>query len=89
MARQRMVTRTVKGTDVTVVCINTDTMETEEKTLVFGKVLKTPAECLKAATAAENSETIKVLKVKEFSHFSKVYALPESRFIAEATVIER
>ena len=58
MARTPMVTRTITATKVNALCINIDTAEPFNKTLILSGTYKDEKSMLKAATSVIENETI-------------------------------
>lgn len=88
MAREKMVTRTVEGTNVTVLGVNLETKATEERTFnVSGKY--TDIEKLKkVAEKVGNSDTFKVVAVEKYEAFETLYGMSEVEFMEQARVLD-
>lgn len=86
MARQRMVTRTIKAMEVTVLCLDTDTAEPCNRTVTLSGVAKNEKALLKAVKKLIESDNFKVVKVVDINEFEAKYVMPETEFIAHATV---
>lgn len=88
MAREKMVTRTVEGTNVTVLGVNLETKATEERTFnVSGKY--TDVEKLKkVAEKVGNSDTFKVVAVEKYEAFETLYGMSEVEFMEQARVLD-
>ena len=88
MARDSRITRTVKGMDVTVMVVWTDTATVTTEVIPYtgnatedAKILKD----MKKAVTASNMELVKIINKKETE---QLYAMDESLFIQNAVKIE-
>lgn len=88
MARQRMVTRTVSGTEaeVKIISISTDDITTIKHTL--GGEFVDNDKLLKALKKAIETEDIKVLKVVSTTKIDKCYGMLETDFIKLAKELD-
>ena len=93
MARRSIITRTVKGTEVTVLGINTETAEPENATYVipgnYEKVVDEKAvfdtkKLLKVVKEAYDTETFANVKIVHCKTGDKIYGMWEEDFIANA-----
>lgn len=81
-----MVNRTFRTTVATVLVVNLDTKQTEEKTFTFPHILKQKRDIIKACVKSDIvPSNVKVVDVISFAHQSKKYAMSEETFIAHAT----
>lgn len=89
--RKRLVTRTVKGLSVTVLCVNKETRETSERTFVVTEKYKSEEKLLNAINANylanELSGPLWAAGVIKTEETSKRYGMPESKFIQLAAEI--
>lgn len=83
MAKPSMITRTVVGTKVTVLCLNTETAEPfNDSVIISGKADDKTA--LKAAKKILDTDTVSVCKVVDLESVEKRYGMSEQDFIAHA-----
>ena len=99
MARIPMVTRTIKATKVNALCINIDTAEPFNKTLIISGTYKDEKSMLKAATSVIENETVdvdgllnandrvKVVHIVELEEIETLYGMTEQEFIQRAKVL--
>lgn len=97
MARIPMVTRTITATKVNALCINIDTAEPFNKTLILSGTYKDEKQMLKAATSVIENETIdglldakdrvKVVHIVESEEIETLYGMTEQEFIQRAKVL--
>ena len=87
MAR-KMITRTIKSTDVTVMCVNTKTAEVFNRRATLVGTFKDDAAALKAYT---KNITIpvdeKIVRVVDAEQHEQLYGISEADFIAHAQPI--
>lgn len=86
--RPRMVTRTIKTTEVNCMVVNTETATVEyAKAYITGV---TDAKTLeKLARKQLESDTIKFVSINSTETFEAVYGMTEDEFMAYAKLIER
>lgn len=84
MARERMVTRTIEATAVTVLCIDTETAEPCNRTVEISGA-KDEKAMLKSAKKLIETDIFKVVKVVNSETIKALYKMPEAQFIANAT----
>lgn len=87
MAREAMVTRTVNGTEIKCMTVNTMTAEVKEESVVIGKVFKDEASMLKAIAKTYDTDITKVVKIIEHHPVKTRYGMKESAFIAGAEIL--
>lgn len=88
MARERMVTRTIEAKVVTVLCIDTETAEPENRKVEISGNFKDEKSILKAIKKLIETEDFKVVKVVTTETIKALYKMPETEFIANATKVE-
>lgn len=88
MAREKMVTRTIEATSVTVLCIDTDTAEPENRTVEIGGGYKDEKSMLKAVRRLIETDTFKVVKIVATEVNKALYKMSEAKFIANAEKVE-
>lgn len=82
--RKRLVTRTVKGLSVTVLCVNKETRETSERTFVVTEKYKSEEKMLSAINANYLSAPFWAAGVIKQEPTAKRYGMAESDFIQHA-----
>ena len=87
MARVSMVTRTITGTKVNVLCLNIETAEPFNKEVTLSGTFKDAKSLMKAVEKAVNSDTEKAVHVVESTEFETLYGMPEQKFIELADVL--
>lgn len=88
MAREKMVTRTVEGTHVTVMGVNLTTESIEERQFNLSGVYKDAEKLKKVAEKIGNSEDFKVVSVKASETFETLYGMTEVEFMELARVLD-
>lgn len=88
MAREKMVTRTVEGTHVTVLGVNLATEALEERQYNLSGVYKDAEKLKKVAEKVGNSDTFKVVSVKASETFETLYGMTEVEFMELARVLD-
>lgn len=86
--RESMVTRTVLGTKVTVLALDTFTCETTDVTYEIGGRHTNDEKLLNKVRKEHDTEDFKIVKIVAVEPFEKRYGMKESDFIAHATVLE-
>lgn len=87
MAREKMVTRTVEGTNVTVLGVNLETEALEERQFNLSGTYSDPAKLKKVAEKVGNTDTYKVVSVKSAETFETLYGMTEVEFMELARVL--
>lgn len=87
MARERMVTRTVVATEVTALCLNIETAEPFNKTVILSGTFKDKQAIEKAAKKAIDTDLEKCVTVVEYTEKETLYGMPEQKFIELAKVL--
>lgn len=80
MARERMVTRTVSETTVTVMCVNVTTAEMENKVYTLGQV-SNQSDALKVLKKLYETDTFKLVAVVSMDVTEQLYGMTEVEFI--------
>ena len=88
MARESMVTRTVIGTKVTVLAMDTVTCEPQNVTYEIGGQHEVSDKLLNKIRKDHDTEDFKVVKIVAVEQFEKRYGMKESDFIAAAVELE-
>ena len=89
MARKRMVTRTIKTNEVTVLCLNTVTAEPHNEVFTVPCNLKTEPEMLKYIKKNFDTETDKGVAVTNVKVIEEYYGMEETEFIKHASIITK
>ena len=84
MAKEKLITRTVKVMNVTVFLANLETKQITEATVTIPYAKKESKIFESARVILEDSNT-KVASIKNVETAEKKYGMPESQFITEAT----
>ena len=84
MAREAMVTRTVIGTRVTVLAMDTVSCEPQNMTYEIGGKHEISDKLLNMLRKNYDTEDFKIVKVVDVAPFEKRYGMKESDFIAAA-----
>nr|DAI36896.1 MAG TPA: hypothetical protein [Caudoviricetes sp.] len=82
--RESMVTRTVIGTKVTVLAMDTNTCEPANVTYEIGGQCINGEKLLNKVRKEHDTEDFKVVKIVDVEPFEKRYGMKESDFIAHA-----
>ena len=86
--RESMVTRTVIGTKVTALVMDTNTYEPSNVTYEIGGQHTNDEKFLNKVRKEYDTEDLKVVKIVAVEPFEKRYGMKESDFIAHATELE-
>ena len=91
MAKESMITRTIKTTAATVLCLDIETGEPCNRTFTLSGERTKEKEVLKEAAAVLlNSEpNIKAVHLVDTDIIEQLYGMPESTFLQYANPIER
>lgn len=87
MARERMVTRTVVATEVTALCLNIETAEPFNKTVILSGTFKDKQAIERAAKKAIDTDIEKCVTVVEYTEKETLYGMTEQLFIELAKVL--
>lgn len=87
MARERMVTRTVVATEVNALCLNIETAEPFNKTVILSGTFKDKQAIEKAAKKAIDTYLEKCVTVVEYTEKETLYGMSEQQFIELAKVL--
>lgn len=87
MARERMVSRTVVATEVTALCLNIETAEPFNKTVILSGTFKDKQAIEKAAKKVIDTDLEKCVTVVEYTEKETLYGMPEQLFIELAKVL--
>lgn len=81
MARIRMVTRTVKGTRASVLCLDTETANAITIDFEIGGTYPDNEKLLKALQKEHGNGIIKLVHIVETEEIEQLYGMPESDFM--------
>lgn len=87
MAREPMVTRTIKSTKAVVLLMNITTKTPEEKEVIVPRTYEKEDKLVKAITTALHDENLKVCAVLSTEVVETLYGMTEFDFIAYAKVL--
>ena len=84
MAKVRMVTRTVKGTRASVLCLDTETHNAFTLEFEIGGTYPDNDKLLKALQKEHGNGIIKLVHIVETEEIEQLYGMPESLFLLHA-----
>lgn len=84
MARKPMVTRTMKNTEATFLCLDVQTAEPFNETAVLTGTFKSGEALLKAGKALLDTDAIKVVHLVDYNVKRMFYKMDEQKFIDNA-----
>lgn len=87
MARERMVTRTVVATEVNALCLNIETSEPFNKSIILSGTFKDKKAVEKAAKKVIDTDTEKCVTVVDYKEMETLYGMTEQKFIEQADVL--
>ena len=87
MARARMITRTVRSTQVKFLSVNLDTRLTDETDCNLAGVYKSDEEVLKTLKKLYDGENIKPVQVLSTQEVEQLYGMKETEFLKYAEII--
>lgn len=88
MPRRNLITRTIPSTEVTLLCLDIETAEPSNKTIVLPRTYKDEATMLKAAKKIIDTATFKAVSISEFKVKTVRYGVDEAKFIEIAEVLD-
>lgn len=88
MARKRMVTRTIVGTEATVLVVNLAEQETRQDTYYVSGTFKDDAKLLKAVKAIVDDDEEKVVAVISSEPVETLFGMDEQDFIQNAKKLD-
>ena len=86
--RESMVTRTVIGTKVTALAMDTNTCEPSNVTYEIGGSYVNDEKLLNKVRKEHDTEDFKIVKIVNVEQFEKRYGMKEADFIANAVELE-
>ena len=87
MARERMVTRTIVSTEVNALCLNIETTEPFNTSIILSGTFKDNKAVEKAAKKVIDTDTEKCVKVVDYKEKETLYGMTEQKFIEQADVL--
>lgn len=88
MARERQVTRTINAIEVTAICMNIKDMTPSEKTLSLTGDTPTNDQALKQLKKLYETDSFKVVAVKDIKVTEKLYGMTEVDFLKYAVELD-
>ena len=88
MARERQITRTINVTTATAVCMDITTMENGTRALVITGDVPSQDKVLKDLRKLYDTDTFKVVAIKEMITVEKLYGLSEVDFLKYAVELD-
>lgn len=89
MARERMVTRTITCTVVTVMQVNTETAEVTNKTYKLSSIFNDDTKLLRAVKKLYETEQEKIVAIVDKMEMSDLYGMTENDFLTHAHIITK
>nr|DAP57893.1 MAG TPA: hypothetical protein [Caudoviricetes sp.] len=87
MARERMVTRTVVATEVNALCLNIETSEPFNKSIILSGTFKDNKAVEKAAKKVIDTDIEKCVTIVDYKEKETLYGMTEQKFIEQADVL--
>ena len=87
MARKRVVSRTIKATKCVALCVDTETTEISNKTVMLSGTFEDEKAMLKAAQKQIDTDTFKAVSVSAHDIVEKLYKMDEAKFMELADEI--
>lgn len=87
MARVPMVTRTIRATEVNVMCLDVEKGEPFNKDVTVSRTFKDDEKLLKEVKKIIESDTIKAVHIVDKREIETLYGMPEQEFIEHAKVL--
>ena len=84
MARVPMVTRTINTTKVVVMCLDTMSNKTVEKTVIVPRTYKDEEKLFKVVKPLVTEETVKPVYIVSTEELEKLYGMTEQKFVETA-----
>ena len=88
MARERVVSRTIKVAHATALCLDTETAEPCNIEVAISASIKDEKGMLKAVRKAIETDTLKVAKIVDVKIEEALYKMPETTFITLAEKVK-
>lgn len=88
MAKRKFITRTIKSTKASILCMDVETAEPLNKIVVLGGTFKDEKSILKEARKQIETETVKCVSVVDVASETALYKMDEQKFIENAEKIK-
>lgn len=88
MSRERMVTRTILETEVEVICMDVNTVETQIKTFTLTGLQKNNDYILKQLKKYHETDTFKLVAIQNVHEKESMYGMKEIDFIKVAMKLD-
>lgn len=85
--RKPMVTRTIQTTTVTLMCLDTETAEVENRTVTLPRTYKDEKAILKVAKPLVETDNFKAVTVVDTEVNEVLYGMTEQEFIEHANIL--
>lgn len=89
MAKQKFITRTLKTTRASILCMDTEMAEPLNKTVVLSGTFKNDEDILKQARKEIDKGAIKAVAVVTVNVEENIYRMPETYFIQNAEIVTK
>lgn len=89
MAKESKITRTIQTTEATILCLNIETAEPENKTIVLPRTYKNERDIIRAAEKQNTDSNLRLVHVVDVELHSQLYGMPESLFLKYAEPITK
>lgn len=87
MARKAIVSRTIKATKCNVLCVDTETAQTEEREVTVSRTYNDPKKLLKKVQSIVDTDTYKAVQVTSTEVVEQRYGMSEEDFIKYSEVL--
>lgn len=87
MARKRMVTRTIKTSEIFVLLIDTENLEPYNETVVIPTVYKDEKKLKEAVEELVVTDTVRLVDICNVKIVEKLYGMDEQKFIEVAEIL--
>ena len=88
MARERAVTRTINAIEVSAICMDIETMENTVEVLSLTGDLPSDEQLLKKLRKVYETNTYKVVAIKDIKTTEKLFGMPEVKFLEYAVELD-
>lgn len=88
MARKPMVTRTIVTTKVNVLCLDIQSAEPFNKSVILPRTYKDEKKLLKKVEEVVNTDEVKAVHVVDKEEVETLYGMTEQDFITNATILD-
>lgn len=88
MARKPMVTRTIVTTKVNVLCLDIESSESFNKSIVLPRTYNDDKKLMKRVEDVVNTDTVKGVHVVDKEEIVTLYGMDEQKFIENATILD-